>query len=121
MKHKIIIWVFVALFGGLLNSCKLANPDLKVPVLYVVNGTNYAVNIYCDNILVASTNAHGNSGKIELNNTGINVPVYVEAEFYDNKGNVISAYNWSNYYFRWNKSYKMTLTNSSSNSSLVPY
>lgn len=118
MKHKIILVALVALLGGVFTSCnKKGNKDF--PILYVVNGTDYSVNVYCDNHWVASAGAHNNSGKVELSNTSINVPVYVEAEFCDTKGKVVGSYEWNSYYFKWNKSYKMTLTNSSSTSMIT--
>ena len=111
----IMLLAFVVLFVGTFGSCKIEN---NYPVLYVVNGTDYDVNVYCDNRLVTSAYAHDNSGKVELSNTSVNLPVYVEAEFYDNKGKRITTYKWNNFYFKWNKSYKMTLTSSTSTSSL---
>lgn len=119
MKNKLILLAVLVMFVGVVNSCKQDRVIDSYPILYVVNGTDYPVNVYCDNHLVAIAGKHNNSGKIELTNTSINLPVYVVAEFYDNKGNRFASYTWNNYYFRWNKTYKMTLTNSSSNSQLV--
>lgn len=119
MKNRLFITmliVFAAVLVGVFSSCSIDKND---PILYVVNGTNYSVNVYCDNYLVASANAHNNSGKVVLSNTSVNLPVYVEAEFYDNNGKRVTAYQWNNFYFKWNKSYKMTLTNSTSTSRLV--
>lgn len=117
MKHKILFMAFITFAIGILCSC---NREESVkqdrPVLYVVNGTGYAVDVYCDNHLVASAGAHNNSGTVRLTNVSINLPVYVEADFYDKKGNFVHSYEWTKYYFRWNKTYKMTLTNSSSSS-----
>ena len=106
------------LLGGF-TSCNRDGVIGDYPILYVVNGTDYSVNVFCDNLLVASAGAHNNSGKVELANTSVNLPVYVEAVFFDNKGKKVHAYEWSNYYFQWNKSYKMTLTNSSSTSMIT--
>lgn len=116
MKHKIFLMAIIAMLVGTFSSCNNNGVVGNYPILYVVNGTDYPVNVYCDNRLVASAGAHNNSGKVVLSNTSVNLPVYVEAEFYDKKGNRVGAYNWTNYYFQWNKSYKMTLTNSSSTS-----
>ena len=118
MKHKIFLIAFVILLAGSFTSC---DNDLKrdYPILYVVNGTDYSVDVYCDNFFVVSVGAHDNSDKVELSNTSINLPVYVEADFYDSKGKKVNGYNWSNQYFRWNRSYKMTLTNSTKTSSIT--
>ena len=117
MKKKFFILVLFAAMLGL-SSCGDMFKN-SYPILYVVNSSDYSVNVYCDNHPVASVSAHNNSGKVELDNVSINLPVYVEAIFYDSKGKKVGGYNWSSRYFRWNKSYKMTLTNSSSSSSLV--
>ena len=111
MKHKILLMALVALFIGTFSSCNLNGGAGNYPILYVVNGTDYSVEVYCDNYLVATADAHNNSGKVVLANTSVNIPVYIEAEFYDKKGNRVTGYKWNNYYFRWNESYKMTLTN----------
>ena len=112
MKCKILLLALVAMLIGTLTSCN--NDDY--PILYVVNGTDYSVNVYCDNRFVTSADAHNNSGKVVLSNTSVNLPVYVEAEFYDSKGKKVRTYTWHDQYFRWNRSYKMTLTNSTSTS-----
>lgn len=119
MKHKIILLAILAMLTAMFSSCKKENMSGNYPVLYVVNGTDYAVDVYCDNHLVATAGAHNNSGGVTLSNISINLPVYVEAEFLDSKGKVVHNYNWTNYYFRWNKSYKMTLTTSSSTSKIT--
>ena len=112
MKHKIIFLALVALFVGTFSSCNKDGVIGNYPILYVVNGSDYKVNVYCDNLLVATAGAHNNSGAIQLSNTSINLPVYVEAEFYDSKNKYVGRYSWNSYYFSWNKSYKMTLNNS---------
>lgn len=116
MKHKFLVLALLALILGSFNSCKkdAGSNDYPIdyPILYVVNGSDYKVNVYCDNLLVATAGAHYNSGAVKLSNTSINLPVYVEAEFYDSNNNYIGCYKWNDYYFRWNKLYKMTLTNS---------
>ena len=119
MKKKILFVAILAILAGAFSSCNKDGVLGNYPILYVVNGTDYSVNVYCDNRLVATAGAHNNSGKVELSNTSVNLPVYVEAEFYDKKGNRVGAYKWNNYYFQWNKSYKMTLTNSSSTSTII--
>ena len=119
MKRKIILMALIALLAGTFSSCKKNGTMGDFPILYVVNGTDYSVNVYCDNFLVATADAHNNSGKVILFNTSVNLPVYVEADFYDKKGNKVSGYNWNNYYFKWNRSYKMTLTGSSSTSTIT--
>ena len=119
MKQKFLLLAFVAMLTGVLTSCNKDGDLGNYPILYVVNGTDYSVNVYCDNRLVTSAGAHNNSGKVELSNTSVNLPVYVEAEFYDTKGKRIGAYIWDNYYFQWNKLYKMTLTKSSSTSMIT--
>jgi hypothetical protein len=119
MKHKIILLAMLAMLVGTFSSCDGNGVVDNYPILYVVNGTDYAVNVYCDNHLVATAGAHNNSGKVVLSNTSVNLPVYVEAEFYDKKGNRIGGYEWTKYYFQWNRSYKMTLTNSSSTSMIT--
>ena len=121
MKNKIFFMALVALIIGTFSSCKKDQVQDNYPILYVVNGTDYSVEVYCDNRFVATAEAHNNSGKVELSNISINLPVYVEAEFYDKQGDRIGNYKWNNFYFRWNKSYKMTLTNSSSTTSLMAY
>ena len=109
----------LAMLVGTFNSCNQNETVRVYPILYVVNGTDYSVNVYCDNRLVTSAGAHNNSGKVELSNTSINLPVYVEAVFYDKKGKRVSAYEWNDYHFQWNRSYKMTLTNSLSTSMIT--
>lgn len=121
MKNKIILMALVAVLVGTFSSCNKDGGLGNYPILYVVNGTDYSVNVYCDNLLVATAGAHDNSGKVVLSNTSVNLPVYVEAIFYDKKGNKVNGYNWSKYYFRWDTSYKMTLTTSTSTSSLLPF
>lgn len=116
MKNKLILMAFIVIFAGIFSSCNKDGAVGNYPILYVVNGTDYFVNVYCDNFLVGSARAHNNSGKVVLSNTSVNLPVYVEAEFYDNNGKIVGSYSWNNYYFQWNNSYKMTLTNSSSTS-----
>ena len=117
MKHRILFIAFIAFVIGMFCSCNSKEQvTQELPILYVVNGTGYAVDVYCDNHLVASAGAHNNSGKVILSDVSINFPVYVEADFYDSKGNFHHSYEWTKYYFRWNKTYKMTLTNSSSSS-----
>jgi len=115
MKKRFLFVALFALLVGTFTSCERVIEN-SYPILYVVNGTDYSVNVYCDNRLVASAGAHNNSGKTVLSNTSVNLPVYVEAEFYDNRGNTVGSYKWTNYYFQWNTSYKMTLTNSSQTS-----
>ena len=117
MKKRFLLFVLCALVAGTFCSCN-DTFSKNYPILYVVNGTDYSAEVYCDNHLVATAGAHNNSGKVELNNTSINLPVFVEAEFYDNKGKRVGGYTWNSYHFSWNKSYKMTLANSSSSSSL---
>lgn len=117
MKKKFILFTLLALLAGTFCSCD-KNGTSNYPILYVVNGTNYTVDVYCDNHLVASVGAHNNSGAVKLNNVSVNLPVYVEADFFDSKGSRVGGYTWNNYYFKWDKSYKMTLTNSASTSTL---
>lgn len=119
MKRIFILMALVALLAGTFSSCNKDGVMGDYPILYVVNGTDYSVNVYCDNRLVATASAHNNSGKIVLSSTSVNLPVYVEAEFYDKKGNRVGGYDWNNYYFQWNRSYKMTLTGSSSTSMIT--
>ena len=120
MKNKIVFMALLAIFAGVITSCNNEGTiGNEYPTLYVVNGTDYSVNVYCDNRLVATAGAHDNSGKTVLSNTSVNLPVFVEAEFYDKKGNRVGGYNWNNYYFQWNRSYKMTLTNSASSSTIT--
>lgn len=119
MKNKFLLLALLAMLIGGFTSCNKDGIIGNYPILYVVNCTDYSVNVYCDNRLVASAGAHNNSGKVELFNTSVNLPVYVEAEFYDNRGKIIKSYTWNNYYFQWNRSYKMTLTNSSSTSMIT--
>lgn len=80
------------------------------PILYVVNASDYDAEILCDNHLVTFVAARNNSGKVELNNVSVNAPVYVEAYYYDKGAYTGKHVSW-NYYFKWNKSYKLTLTN----------
>lgn len=112
MKYKIILVAFIALIVGTFGSCKNGGMD-SYPILYVVNTSDYSVEVYFDNYMVTSVGAHNNSGKVVLSNTSINLPVYVEVKLYDKKGNEGHA-SWDDYYFKWNKSYKMTITNSTS-------
>ncbi len=114
MKKQILFLAFIAMLVGTFCSCNKNGVMGDYPILYVVNGTDYSVNVYCDNRLVTSAGAHNNSGKVKLSNISVNLPVYVEAEFYDIKGNRVGTDTWNNYYFQWNRTYKMTLTNSTS-------
>ena len=86
MKNKIILMALVAVLVGTFSSCNKDGGLGNYPILYVVNGSSYSANIYCDNLLVASAGAHNNSGRVELTNTSINLPVYVEAYYYDSNG-----------------------------------
>lgn len=115
MKHKIILLAMLAMLVGTFSSCDGNGVD-NYPSLYVVNGTDYAVNVYCDNQLVVAAWEHNNSETVVLSNISVNSPIYVTAEFYDTAGNIVDRYEWSDYYFQWNKTYKMTLTSSSSTS-----
>lgn len=111
MKRKfIILALFVALLG--LSSCNSLQPSC--PILYVVNASDYSVEVYCDNLFVTAAGAHNNSGAITLSNVSINLPVYVEMRYYDKNGNYAGNGKWENYYFRWDKTYKITVTNSGS-------
>ena len=121
MKKQILLMAIIAMLVGTFSSCNRDGVIGDYPVLYVVNGSDYSAKVYCDNYLVATAGAHNNSGKVVLLNTSVNLPVYVEAVFYDKNGSRVGGYKWNNYYFRWNQSYKMTLTNSSSTSSLLPF
>ena len=112
MKKKFILFALFALLAGAFCSCN-KNGNANYPILYVVNGTDYSANVYCDILLVATAGAHNNSGKVVLNNTSVNLPVYVEVEFFNSKGSKVGAIYWDNYYFKWDTSYKMTLTSSS--------
>ena len=112
MKRKFILFALLALLSGMFSSCNDAFSK-NYPILYVVNGTDYSVNVYCDNLLVATAGAHNNSGKVELSDTSINLPVYVEVDYFDSKGTKVCKIHWNDYYFKWNTSYKMTLTGTS--------
>lgn len=109
MKRKFIILAFFAALLGF-SSCNSLQPSY--PVLYVVNTSDYSVEVYCDNHFVTAASAHNNSGQTTLDNVSINLPVYVELYYYDKKGNYVGKGKWENYYFRWDKTYKMTITNS---------
>ena len=101
----------VAVLLGVFCSCS-NNKDTEVlnrPILYVVNGSNYNVEVYCDNHLVATAGAHNNSGGVKLSDVSINLPVYVEVYYYDSKGKYQGKISWNEYYFKWNSSYKLTL------------
>ncbi|MBR3408221.1 MAG: hypothetical protein IKG86_05210 [Paludibacteraceae bacterium] len=119
MKKQFLLMAIIAMLVGTFSSCNRNGNVGNDPILYVVNGSDYSANVYCDNHLVATAGAHNNSGKVELSNVSINMPVYVEVIFYNNKGNKVNGYTWNSYYFRWDRTYKMTLTNSSSTSSLT--
>ena len=113
MKQKIILMALVALLAGIFSSCNKDGALGNYPTLYVVNGSSYSANIYCDNLLVATAGAHNNSGRIDLTNTSINLPVYVEAYYYNSKGEYVGKHiAWESFYFKWNKSYKITLNDS---------
>ena len=77
MKHKFLLLALIAMLTGMFTSCNKDGVLGNYPILYVVNGTDYSVNVFCDNLLVASAGAHNNSGKVELANTSVNLPVYV--------------------------------------------
>ncbi|MBQ9297231.1 MAG: hypothetical protein IJ204_08585 [Paludibacteraceae bacterium] len=111
MKNKIRLFALLALMMGIFCSCNNTF-ERSFPILYVVNSTDYTVRVYCDNLPVATAGARNNSGAVELSDTSVNIPVYVETVFYDSKGNKIRSVSWSNYYFKWNSSYKMTINSS---------
>ena len=111
MKTKILILSILTLLTCTFTACNKDGGFGNYPILYVVNASDYSVKVYCDNLLVTSVNAHNNSGKVVLSNTSVNLPVYVEANYYNAKGQKAMHNSW-NVYFRWNKSYKMTLNNS---------
>ena len=112
MKRKIFFVALLAILIGTLTSC--GKEELARPVLYVVNSSNYDAYVYCDNRLVTKTPSYENSGKIIMDNVSINFPVHVKISLYDTKGNYAGEVSWSNYYFSWNTSYKITITNSKS-------
>ena len=109
MKRKFFV---LALFAALLGLSACSNLQPNYPEMYVVNGSDYSVEVYCDNHFVTAASAHNNSGQTTLDNVSINLPVYVELYHYDTKGNYVRKLIWENYYFRWDKTYKMTITNS---------
>ena len=110
MKKNVFILALLTTLLGF-TSC-ISEPEMNRPDLYVVNGSDYSVQVYCDNHLVTTASAHSNSGRTPLIDVSINIPVFVEAKFYDKKGEYVGRYSWNNYYFTWNASYKMTLQNS---------
>ena len=83
MKKQILLMAIIAMLVGTFSSCNRDGVIGDYPVLYVVNGSDYSAKVYCDNYLVATAGAHNNSGKVALSNTSVNLPVYVEAVFYD--------------------------------------
>ena len=112
MKNKLLLLGFLVLMTCAFTACDNNGERLGTkPILYVVNGSDYSVDVYCDNYLVASTGAHSNSGKVVLTNTSINLPVFVEALYFDKKGNQVFKLTWNDYIFKWDTSYKMTLQN----------
>ncbi|MBQ7632320.1 MAG: hypothetical protein IJS82_06150 [Paludibacteraceae bacterium] len=108
MKKKFFWMALMALMLGL-SSCK--NETLNYPVMYIVNASDYSAKISCDNKLITTVAAHKNIQEL-MNTVSINLPVYIEVEFLDSKGNRVKRYTWENYYFGWNSTYKMTLQNS---------
>ncbi len=117
---KFLLMAFFAMVMGTFYSCK-SKEEQNYPILYVVNGTSYYAEVYCDNRFVLSANAHENSRGVRLSNTSINFPVYVEVMFFNANGKMVNAYHWSEYYFNWNKNYKMTLTTSASSSRITEF
>lgn len=111
MKNKIFFMALVAILSFTFSSC--SKTELNYPAFYVVNSSNYLADVYCDNHFITTTTAHGNSGKVVMNNVSINLPVLVEVYFYDSKHNYVGKVNWKNYYFKWNKNYKLTIFSSS--------
>lgn len=105
MKKKILFMAILAILAGMFSSCGNAFQN-SYPILYVVNSSDYSANVYCDNHSVASVGAHNNSGKVVMDNVSVNLPVHVEVYFSNGK-----KVTFENYYFRWNTSYKLTLTN----------
>jgi len=114
MKTKFLIFGIVALLSCCFTACNKDGGLGNYPILYVVNASDYSAKVYCDNLLVTSVDARNNSGKVVLSRTSVNLPVYVEVNFYNNKGENIRRSSLNNVYFRWNKSYKITLNNTQS-------
>lgn len=110
MKKKILFAALLALLVGTFTSCESMIRN-SYPVLYVVNSTDYTAKVYCDNYPVAIVNPRNNSGKVVLDEVSVNLPVLVEVYFYKN-GSYVKKWIWEDYYFKWDKSYKMTLTSS---------
>ena len=108
MKKKFYWMALIALLLGM-SSCN--NEPLNYPVLYIVNASAYSVKVHCDNKLVATVGQNNNT-QVQLSNVSVNLPVYIEVEYLDSKGNRVKRYTWDNYYFSWNSSYKMTLKDS---------
>lgn len=114
MKKKLFIMALVAVLFGSLSSCSSSvekSMEKSYPILYVVNSSDYTIQFYCDNQKVATTSAHNNSGAITLSSVSINLPVFVEVYYYDNKGNYVNRTEGDDYQFHWNKSYKLTVHN----------
>lgn len=105
MKKNFLILAVLAILTGMFSSCGNALQG-NYPILYVVNSSNYSVNVYCDNYPVVSVGPRNNSGKVVLDGVSVNLPVYVEVYFSNG-----SKVTFDNYYFGWNTSYKLTLTN----------
>lgn len=105
MKKKILFMAILTMLVGMFSSCggSLQN---SYPILYVVNSSDYSASVYCDNLCVTSVGARNNSGKVVLDDVSVNLPVHVEVYFSNGK-----KVTFDNYYFRWNTSYKLTLTN----------
>lgn len=111
MKKKLLLMALLTLLVGTFTSCERFIEN-NLPVLYVVNGADYAAKVYCDNWPIANVSSHNNSGKIILTDVSINLPVLVEVYFYKNGSYINKKIAWEDYYFKLGKSYKMTLTNS---------
>lgn len=107
MKKKFFWMALVALLMAM-SSCN--NEPLNYPVMYIVNASDYSVKVNCDNNPVVTVGQNSNT-KVQLSNVSVNLPVFVEVEYFDSKGNRVKRYTWDSYYFSWNTAYKMTLKN----------
>ena len=108
---KFLFFLAAALFLSVsFTSCYHGGVIGDYPIMYIVNGSDYAVEVYCDNHFIAATAAHSNSEKVRLTALPMHAPIYIEVLYYNDKKELVDERTWDNYYFRWSRAYKMIIS-----------
>lgn len=110
MKKILFFLAVVTVLTLSFTSCYMGGVIGDYPIMYIVNGSDYAVEVYCDNHFIAATKAHTNSGKVRLSALPMHAPIYIEVLYYNDKKELVDERTWDNYYFRWSRAYKMIIS-----------